>query len=60
MSGDVPMTWEAIKRYEVTDGPRLHSLLTPRNSAERGRFGRNVDNVFTRGRILAATIAEVT
>jgi hypothetical protein len=54
--GNMPMTWEAIKRYEVTDGPWLHSLLNPRNPAERGRFGRNVDNVFVRGRRLAATL----
>jgi N-acetylmuramoyl-L-alanine amidase len=53
---NTPMTWEAIKRYEVTDGPWLHSLLNPRNPAERGRFGRNVDNVFVQGQRIAATL----
>lgn len=46
----VPLTWEAIERYEITDGPRLHRLLRVR---PLGRFGHNVDEVFTRGRKLA-------
>lgn len=48
-----PMTWEAIKRSEVTDGPRLHRLLNPKDPTWRGRFGRNVDKVFLRGRQVA-------
>ncbi len=45
---NVPMTWEAIKRYEVTQGPRIHPLLDPARSGEpAGRFGANVDDVFT-------------
>jgi hypothetical protein len=53
---NLPMTWEAIKRYEVTDGPRLHRLLQPRDPSQRGRFGRNVDKVFVTGRQLAASL----
>lgn len=52
--GHLPMTWEAIKRYEVSDGPRLHRLLNPRDAARRGRFTQNVDKVFRLGRQLAA------
>ena len=47
LARNIPLTWEAIKRFEVTDGPRLHRLLRVR---PLGRFGRNVDEVFTRGR----------
>ena len=50
----IPLTWEAIKRYEVSDGPRLHRLLNPPKAADRGRFTRNVDRVFLLGRPLAA------
>lgn len=50
----VTLTWEAIKRYEVSDGPRLHRLLNPPKAADRGRFTRNVDRVFVLGRQLAA------
>jgi len=46
---NMPMTWEAIKRYEITDGPGLHRLLNPRDATKLGRFGRNVDEVFRRG-----------
>jgi len=53
---NVPMTWEAIKRYEVTEGPRLHRLLRPRDPTWIGRFGRNVDKVFTEGRRIAAAL----
>ena len=53
---NVPMTWEAIKQHEVTDGPALHRLLNPHNAADRGRFGRNVDQVFSRGRQLATAL----
>ncbi len=56
LTSNLPMTWEAIKRYEVTDGPRLHRLLNPRDPGERGRFGRNVDKVFQRGRHLVTTL----
>jgi N-acetylmuramoyl-L-alanine amidase len=45
-------TWDAIKRYELTDGPRLHRLL----AVKPGRFGRNVDHVFERGRAIARTL----
>ena len=50
----LPLTWEAIERYEVTAGPQLHPLLNPPNAADRGRFTRGVNRVFTRGRQLAA------
>jgi len=53
---NVPMTWEAIKQHEVTDGPRLHQLLNPHKAADRGRFGRNVDQVFSRGHQLATAL----
>ena len=53
---NLPMTWEAIKRYEVTDGPRLHRLLNPSDPGKRGRFGRNVDKVFELGRQIAASL----
>jgi hypothetical protein len=55
-ASNIPLTWEAIKQYEVTDGPRLHRLLNPPNAAERGRFGRNVDKVFVLGRQLATAL----
>ncbi len=45
-------TWEAIKRYELTEGPKLHPLL----AREPGRFGRNVDRVFERGRAIAQAL----
>jgi len=53
---NIPMTWEAIKRYEISEGPRLHRLLNPSENSRRGRFGRNVDQVFVLGRQLAATL----
>jgi hypothetical protein len=53
---NVPMSWEAIKRYEVTEGPRLHRLLRPSDPTWVGRFGRNVDKVFTEGRRIAAAL----
>ncbi len=56
LTSNLPMTWEAIKRYEVTDGPRLHRLLDPPNSAKRGRFGRNVDDVFQLGHRLVTAL----
>jgi len=52
----ISMSWEAIKRYEVSDGPRLHPLLNPRDAADRGRFTRNVDKVFLLGRKLATAV----
>jgi hypothetical protein len=55
-ASNIPLTWETIKQYEVTDGPRLHRLLNPPNAAERGRFGRNVDKVFVLGRQLATAL----
>jgi hypothetical protein len=48
----IETTWDAIKRYELTDGPKLHRLL----ATEPGRFGRNVDRVFERGRALARSL----
>jgi hypothetical protein len=53
---NVPMTWDAIKRHEVTHGPRLHRLLRPKDPTRIGRFGRNVDKVFREGRRIAATL----
>jgi hypothetical protein len=52
----IPLTWEVIKRYEVSDGPRLHQLLNPRDAADRGRFTRNVDKVFLLGRQLTTAL----
>ncbi len=49
----IPLSWEAIKQYEVSHGPRLHRLL---RVEPIGRFGRNVDGVFTRGRQIAAAL----
>ena len=49
----IPFTWEAIKQWEVTHGPQLHKLL---RVEPLGRFGRNVDGVFTRGRQLTASL----
>jgi hypothetical protein len=48
----ITTTWENIKRFEVTDGPRLHPLL----AREPGRFGRNVDRVFERGLAVARSL----
>jgi hypothetical protein len=53
---NIPMTWEAIKRYEMSEGPRLHRLLNSSDPSRRGRFGRNVDQVFVLGPQLAATL----
>jgi hypothetical protein len=53
---NLSITWEAIKRYEVTEGRRLYRLLNPSDPAKLGRFGRNVDEVFQRGHRLAATL----
>jgi LAS superfamily LD-carboxypeptidase LdcB len=52
-ASNVPLTWEAIKQWEVTHGPQLHRLL---RVEPLGRFGRNVDGVFTRGRELARSL----
>jgi hypothetical protein len=49
----IPLSWDAIKQYEVTHGPQLHRLL---RVEPIGRFGRNVDAVFTRGREIAAAL----
>lgn len=52
--GVPPTSWAAIKAYELTDAAkRLHVLLRVKKS---GRFGHNVDEVFTRGRQLAASL----
>jgi hypothetical protein len=48
----IATTWDAIKRYEVTEGPGLHRLL----AVEPGRFGRNVDRLFQRGRAVARSL----
>src|SRR5262249_15556280 len=45
-------TWDAIKRYELTEGPKLHRLL----AVQPGRFGRNVDHVFERGHTIARSV----
>jgi N-acetylmuramoyl-L-alanine amidase len=45
----IETNWPAIERYELTDGPKLHALMR----VQPGRFGRNVDGVFTRGRAIA-------
>jgi hypothetical protein len=47
----IPLTWDEIRRYEISHGPQLHRLLRVQ---PLGRFARNVDAVFTRGRKLAA------
>jgi hypothetical protein len=52
----IPVTWDAIKRFEVSHGPRLHGLLRVR---PLGRFTRNVDVVFERGRQLALMLGRV-
>jgi hypothetical protein len=49
----VTPTWEQIKAYEISArGKQLHRLLRH----EPGRFGRNVDRVFVRGRRIAAAL----
>jgi hypothetical protein len=48
----IETSWENIKRFEVTEGPKLHPLL----AREPGRFGRNVDRVFEEGRRLASQL----
>ena len=48
----IPVTWENIKRFEVSDGPPLHRLLRVRP----GRFGHNVDEVYERGRAVARSL----
>jgi hypothetical protein len=54
---NLPLTWEAIKRHEVTHGPRLGvTVLNPRDPSWLGRFGRNVDKVFREGRRIAASL----
>ena len=53
---NLPMTWEAVKRYEVTEGPHVYPLLNPSDPRRRGRFGHNVDGVFERGRQIAASL----
>jgi hypothetical protein len=50
IASGIPLTWEAIKCYEVEHGPQLHRLLRVQPI---GRFGRNVDAVFARGQRLA-------
>ncbi len=48
-----PTSWDAIKAYELTDSAkRLHALLRQ----EPGRFARNVDAVFARGRQIAKSL----
>ena len=49
----IPLSWDAIKRYEVSHGPHLHRLL---RIEPLGRFGRNVDGVFSRGREIVAAL----
>jgi hypothetical protein len=52
-SGVPPTTWNAIKAYELTTAAqRLHKLLR----VKPGRFGRNVDAVFTRGGRIATSL----
>jgi hypothetical protein len=48
----IPVTWENIKRFEISDGPPLHRLLRVRP----GRFGHNVDGVYERGRPVARSL----
>ncbi|MGZ4304445.1 MAG: hypothetical protein ACXVSL_06200 [Solirubrobacteraceae bacterium] len=49
----IDVTWEAIKRFEVTDGPKISRLLTYKPI---GRFGHNVDTVVDVGRRIAASL----
>jgi hypothetical protein len=49
----IEVTWEAIKRFEVTDGPKVSRLLAVR---PLGRFGRNVDAVVDVGHRIAASV----
>lgn len=49
----IDVTWDAIKRFEVTDGPQVSRLLAVR---PLGRFGRNVDAVVDGGRRIAASL----
>jgi hypothetical protein len=49
----IETTWDAIKRDEVNVGPKLHPLL----AKEPGRFGRNVDRVFSQGRLIAQSLS---
>jgi hypothetical protein len=46
----IGLTWDAIKRFEVTEGPKLAPILRVRPI---GRFGHNVDRVFELGRASA-------
>jgi hypothetical protein len=48
-----PLTWEAIRQFEVTRGPQLHRLLRVK---PLGRFTRNVDHVFARGSEIAGAL----
>ena len=48
----IPFTWDNIKRFELSDGPRFHRLFR----TDRGRFGRNVDRVFAYGRARAHSL----
>jgi LAS superfamily LD-carboxypeptidase LdcB len=51
--GMPPTSWEVIKAFEPTAGAQaLHRLLR----VEPGRFARNVDKVFARGRLRAAEV----
>jgi len=54
-ASNIPLTWEAIKRYEVTNGPGLHRLLTVQ---PLGRFGRNVDSAIAKGRKIATALGK--
>jgi len=56
-ASNIALTWEEIKRYEVTNGPRLHRLLTKK---PLGRFSRNVDGVFTRGREIVRALGKTS
>jgi hypothetical protein len=50
--GIPPITWQAIKDFELTDdAKRLHRLLR----TDPGRFARNVARVFARGRAIASS-----
>jgi hypothetical protein len=49
----IGVTWDAIKRVEVTDRPKVSHLLAVRRL---GRFGRNVDAVVDVGRRIAASL----
>jgi hypothetical protein len=48
----IVMTWEAIRRYEVAEGPKLARLLAV---SPLGRFSRNVDRVVELGRRIAGS-----